>query len=94
MALLEGMASRAPLIATAVGEVPMLVEENVSGVLVPAENVEALANALVALLKDPERRQRLGRAGRERIEREFSATRMTADYLAVYEAALASKGSR
>jgi glycosyltransferase involved in cell wall biosynthesis len=94
MALLEGMGSRVPLIATPVGEVPMIVEKDISGVLVPVENEEALADALVALLRDPDMRRRLRMAGRERIEREFSATRMTADYLAVYEAALESKGSR
>jgi glycosyltransferase involved in cell wall biosynthesis len=94
MALLEGMGSQVPLIATPVGEVPTLVESNVSGILVPAENVEALANALVVLVRSPDMRQRLAAAGRERIQRQFSATRMTADYLAAYKASIASKGLR
>jgi glycosyltransferase involved in cell wall biosynthesis len=87
MALLEGMASRAPLIATSVGEIPTIVENGVSGVIVPAESVEDLAHAIVELLRDPAERRRLGNAARERIEQEFSAMRMTSDYLAIYEAA-------
>ncbi len=93
MALLEGMASRVPLIATPVGEVPTVVENGVTGVLVPAEDEVALAVALIALLRDPGQRQRLAMAGRERIEREFSATRMTAHYLAVYEAVTRTSGT-
>jgi glycosyltransferase involved in cell wall biosynthesis len=88
MALLEGMASSVPLVATPVGEVPALVETDVTGVLVPVEDEAALATELVAMLRDPNRRERLAAAGRKRIEQDFSAARMTVDYLAVYETAV------
>jgi glycosyltransferase involved in cell wall biosynthesis len=88
MALLEGMASRVPLIATPVGEIQAMVENGVTGVLVPAENAEALADALIDLLQAPEKRRRLAMAGRDRIEQEFSARRMADDYLAVYGTAV------
>jgi glycosyltransferase involved in cell wall biosynthesis len=90
MAILEGMASRRALIATAVGEVPTVVLDDRTGVLVPAEDVELLAAGIVGLLRDSARRERLGAAARQLIEEEYSAERMTADYLRVYEEAVAS----
>ena len=87
MAILEGMASRLPLIATAVGEVPTVVLNGRTGVLVPAESVEAISAGILELLRDTAKRERLGVAARQFIEEEFSAERMTADYLRVYEAA-------
>ncbi len=97
IAILEGMASRLPLVATAVGEVPTVILDGVTGVLVPANNPELLAAAIIEQLRDPARRARLGSAARQLIEDEFSAERMTADYLRVYEdaiAAVAKSGER
>jgi glycosyltransferase involved in cell wall biosynthesis len=92
MAILEGMASSLPLVASAVGEVPTVVRDGVTGLLVPAEDVERLAAAMLELLRDEEKRRRFGAAARRLIEDEYSAARMTADYLRVYEeAALAVK---
>lgn len=92
MAILEGMASGLPLIATAVGDVPTVVRNEQTGVLVPAEDVGALSGAMVGLLRDPERRKRLGTAARRLIEDEFSAERMTAEYVRVYEEAMDARG--
>ena len=89
MAILEGMASRLPLVATAVGEVPAVVVDNVTGLLVAAEDVEGLAAAIGKLLRDRGLRERLGGAGRLLVEEKYSAARMAADYLRVYEAAIA-----
>jgi glycosyltransferase involved in cell wall biosynthesis len=94
MAILEGMASRLPLVATAVGEVPTVVLDGCTGVLVPAEDVDSLAAGIVGLLRDPEKRMRLGAAARQRIEDEYSAERMTADYLRVYGEAIAAVKER
>ncbi len=90
MAILEGMASGLPLVATAVGDVPTVVRDGRSGVLVPSEDVGLLASAIVELLRDALLRMRLGSAARRLIAEEFSAERMTANYLRVYEDALAS----
>jgi glycosyltransferase involved in cell wall biosynthesis len=90
MAILEGMASRLPLVATAVGEVPTVVLDGCTGVLVPAEDTDLLSAGIVELLRDPEKRTRLGAAARQRIEEEYSAERMTADYLRVYGEAIAA----
>ena len=90
IALLEGMASRLPIIATAVGEVPSIILNQETGLLIPAEEEESLAGAIVSLLRDSGMRQRLGAAARQLAEQEFSAGRMTADYLNIYESAFAA----
>ena len=92
IATLEGMASRLPLVATAVGDVPTVVLDGSTGLLVPANDVEGLAARIVGLLRDDAQRDRLGAAARRLIEEQFSAARMTDDYLRVYEEAIASRG--
>jgi glycosyltransferase involved in cell wall biosynthesis len=89
IAILEGMASRLPLIATPVGAVPTVVLDGRTGVLVPAEAPELLATAIIGLLRDDSQRERLGSTARQLVEDQFSAQRMTADYLGVYESAAA-----
>ena len=87
MALLEGMASGLPLVAAAVGAVPGLVHDGVTGSLVAAEDVPALTRAMLDLLRDPAKRNRFGAAARGLVEQDFSAERMTADYVKFYEQA-------
>jgi glycosyltransferase involved in cell wall biosynthesis len=89
MAILEGMASGLPLVATDVGEVPTVVLAGRTGVLVPADDENLLAAGIVELLRDSAKRTRLGEAGRQLVEDEFSAGRMTTDYLRVYAEAIA-----
>ncbi len=89
IALLEGMASGLSVVATRVGEVPEVVVPGVTGVLVSPGNPEQLAAAIADLLRDRDRRAAMGQASRLRVAQEFSAERMTADYLDVYETVLA-----
>lgn len=70
--LLEAMASGKAVVATAVDGPPEIVEDGQTGLLVPPRDPEALAKALVELLKDPQRRASMGRRGRERVETVFS----------------------
>ena len=88
IALLEGMASGLPVVATRVGAVPQVVLEGVTGLLVEPEAPEALAEAMEQLIDSRTLRGSLGQAGQDRIRSEFSAERMAAEYLAVYEQAL------
>jgi glycosyltransferase involved in cell wall biosynthesis len=90
MAILEGMASGLGVVVTAVGEVPKLVVDGQTGVLVAAEDVNALAAGIARLLRDPERRTRLGAAAREMVRAEYSAERMAAENLRVYDEAIAA----
>jgi glycosyltransferase involved in cell wall biosynthesis len=90
MAILEGLASGRAVIATAVGDVPNVVRDGSTGVLLLPEDVPALVSAMKRLLVDAKLRERLGAAGRNVIAKEFSAERMTADYLRIYRSALAT----
>lgn len=88
IALLEGMASGRAIVATAVGEVPAVLEGGRTGLLVEAGDVEGLAAATVLLLKDPGRRRGMGAAARDEVRTRFSADAMTARYREVYERAI------
>jgi glycosyltransferase involved in cell wall biosynthesis len=74
--VLEAMASGLPVVATRVGGVPEAVVAGETGLLVPPGDAWALAAALSRLLSDPETRRAFGRAGRERVIREFSMAAM------------------
>jgi glycosyltransferase involved in cell wall biosynthesis len=78
MALLEAMAMGRPAVCTAVGGVPEMIEEGVTGHLVPRRDPAAVADRLVALLDDPERAAAMGRAARERLEANFTLDRSVA----------------
>ena len=75
MALLEAMACGLPAVCTDVGGIPEMIVEGVTGHLVPARDPDALAAALVRLLRDPDEAHRMGRAARARLEVEFSLDR-------------------
>jgi glycosyltransferase involved in cell wall biosynthesis len=66
--LMEAMASRIPVIATQVAGVPELVQDGVSGFIVPPGDVDSLSNRLEQLLSDPALCARMGEAGRRRVE--------------------------
>jgi glycosyltransferase involved in cell wall biosynthesis len=83
--LLEAMASRLPIVATAVGAVPSVVRDGLTGVLVAASDVGSLTGAVLQLLHDEGLRRQFGEAGRILIAQEFSAERMTAEYLQLYQ---------
>ena len=87
---LEGMACGLPVVGSAVGGITFTVADGETGFLVPPRDPEALADRLHELLTQPDLRARLGRAARERVEREFTwetAARRTA---ALYEEVPAS----
>lgn len=69
--MLEAMAAGRPVVLAARGEAARLIEREKAGVVVEPENPKALADALVELAGDPERRARLGAAGRGAVERSF-----------------------
>jgi glycosyltransferase involved in cell wall biosynthesis len=90
MAILEGMACGLPLVATSVGEVSSVVRDGETGILLSPGDPEALASAITALLRDSEKRRRLGSAARHLVESEYSAERMASEYLFVYRDAIAA----
>jgi glycosyltransferase involved in cell wall biosynthesis len=93
-AILEAMASRRPVVATAVGGSPEIVREGVNGFLVPPGAPAALARRIVDLLSDPALRARMGEEGRGIVVREFSLDQMRASYDALYEELIGLKVPR
>ena len=83
--LLEAMAAGLAITATEVGGNPELVEHGRTGLLSPRGDAAALAQHLCLLLSDPEARRRMGRAGREKLESQFTEARMHAAYIKLYE---------
>ena len=90
VAVIEAMAAARVVVATAVGGVADVVEHDRTGVLVPVENAQAMATAIVDLARDEGRRMALGAAGRAAAHR-FSAERLTRDIDRLYRDTLASK---
>lgn len=89
--ILEAMSSSLPVLATAVGGNADLVDDGRTGWLVRAGDVGALAAALGRLAADPVAAAAMGRAGRSRVEREFSLKTMVSAYRALYEQLLAAR---
>ncbi|MEN3278351.1 MAG: hypothetical protein V7631_4141 [Massilia sp.] len=89
--LLEAMACGLPVVATAVGGIPEVVQDGVNGALVPASNPQALADALVRYVEDGARVAAHGAAARERIERNYSVAAMVDAYTALYDQLCNSK---
>jgi len=75
--LMEAMASGVAVIATRIAGIPELVEDGVSGLLVPAGDIDALADALLTLLNDKDRRVQMGQAGRKKVLVEFNVKHET-----------------
>ncbi len=73
--LMEAMASRIPVIASRVAGVQELVEDGVSGRVLPPGDIDTLVATLERLLSDPEARARMGQAGRAKVEAEFNIVR-------------------
>lgn len=91
-ALIEAMAAGLPVVATDVGGTPDVVLDGQTGILVPPRNPARLAEAIVTLLKDPERARAMGAAGRARVEGHFTTQTMVTRLEALYRGLLADKG--
>ena len=88
MVLLEAMAHGRAVVATPVGGIPSLVEDGVTGLLVPPGDPKALREAVKRLLADPDLRRRLGEAARAKVSELSSWERVTDATLDAYAAAL------
>lgn len=93
-AILEAMSCGLPIVATAVGGNPDLVEQDVNGLLVPAQAPGALAEALATLVGSSELRRRFGESGRGKIERDYSLDSMANSFDTLYQRLLAPRTGR
>lgn len=86
--IVEAMRSRLPVIATDVGGVKEAVIDEVTGFCVPPRDIKALQEKLNCLITRPELREKMGQAGRERYEQEFTFEKMFQETFKVYETVL------
>ena len=83
--ILEAMATGLPVVATRVGGNPELVDDGVTGALVPVSDPAAMARAIAAYVQDRERTREHGAAGRAKVARSFTWERCVEEYLGVYD---------
>jgi glycosyltransferase involved in cell wall biosynthesis len=91
VSLLEALACEKPVVATRVGSVPETVLDAETGYLVPPGDARAIADRVVELFREPERAQRMGRAGREHVVANGSVERMVSGYEGLLRQIYASK---
>jgi glycosyltransferase involved in cell wall biosynthesis len=84
LVLLEHMALARPVVATAVGGIPEVVDDGATGWLYPLRDAPALADRIARVLDDPAAARQMGRAGREEVRRRFSRYRFAQELHALY----------
>ncbi len=91
--ILEAMASRLPVVATAIAGIPEAIADRQEGFLVPPNDVPALHRALKELIADPALAVRMGETARARIECSFTCERLTKEIVQYYDATLTPTSS-
>lgn len=92
LVLVEAMFNQVPVVATRVGGVPSVVDDGVTGHLVPPCEPHALAGSILDLYRNPQARRAMGIRARQRALENFSEERYVADVAAVYERLLSARG--
>lgn len=91
--LLEAMASGLPIVTTSIPGYRTVITDGREGLLVPPENANALGEAILALLRDPDRRLRMGKAGTHRAAH-YDWQTVTAEIVRIYEHVLGPEASQ
>ncbi|MDR1064497.1 MAG: glycosyltransferase family 4 protein [Azoarcus sp.] len=82
--ILEGQAHGLPVIAYAIDGIPELIADGIDGLLVPPGDIESFSSAILRLLEDPALAQRMGDAGRTKVERNFTLARCASLHTAIF----------
>ena len=85
LVLLEAMQYSIPVVSTFEGAIPDVIEDGITGFLVPQKDVVYLADKLEVLIKDPGLREKMGSAGREKYEREFTLEKFEKSMVEILE---------
>lgn len=85
MALLEAQAAQIPVVATRVGAIPDVLQDGVTGILIPPKDPQAIAEAIIMILSDRKIALRMAQRGFERVRDNFSAEKMANKYLSIYK---------
>lgn len=89
--LLEAMAMAKPIVATSVGGIPEVIENGKDGILVPPKDPEALADAIIYLLRNKEKAKEMGIAAMKKVEEQYSASVVVRKLEQLYEELLSKK---
>lgn len=92
LTILEAMSAGLPVISTDVGGISEAVESGTTGLLVESGDADGLADAMVAVLGDPEMAASMGSRGRRKVEEEFSLEACSGSVFRLYEEILSEKG--
>ena len=84
MALLEAQAAQIPVVATRVGAIPDVLENGVTGMLIPPKDPQAIAEAIIMILSDKQLASGIAQKGFERVRDNFSSEKMASKYLSIY----------
>jgi glycosyltransferase involved in cell wall biosynthesis len=84
-AILEAMALQKPVVVTAVGGIPEIVEPDQTGIFVPSDDPKALAQAVIFLLTNPDIAEKMGQAGYERVQQFFALDAVVARTEVIYD---------
>jgi glycosyltransferase involved in cell wall biosynthesis len=85
MALLEAQAARVPVVATCVGAIPDVLEDRVTGMLIPPKDPQAIAEAIIKILSDKKFASEIAQKGFERVRENFSSEKMASKYITIYK---------
>lgn len=83
---LESLAAGTPVVAADTGGLPEIVHHQKSGLVVPPKNSEALADAIIELAGDPQRREAMGQYGKQFVFQQFDPSRLTDQVVDIYRA--------
>ncbi|MET0026776.1 MAG: glycosyltransferase family 4 protein [Candidatus Thiodiazotropha sp.] len=85
MVILEAMSASKPIVATNVGENAVVIENEKSGLIIPANNVPELVDKMEKMLLDPELRKQLGNEAKRRFEENFTMQKMADNYAKLFD---------
>jgi glycosyltransferase involved in cell wall biosynthesis len=88
VSLIEAMAAGVPVVASSVGGVPDVVEDGVTGVLIPARQPDVVASAIVSALAQPERASAMASRARRSVRERFDSARLVQETEAMYRETL------
>jgi glycosyltransferase involved in cell wall biosynthesis len=94
LVIIEAMAAGRPVVASAVGGIPEMIKDGVTGLLVPPGDPAALAAAVIRMLQDAELAQRVGHAGHALVRERFDVREMLDRLATLYEDGLAELSQR
>ncbi len=88
LSIVEAMACRKPVIVSNIWALNSLILDQSTGVLIEPKKIEPLAEAISELIRNPDKRAKIGRAGREMVEASFSVSRMALEIQQIYQGLL------